>query len=289
MQIQKETADHDLVSVIIPTFNRESTLKDSINSVLNQTYKDIEVILVDDGSTDNTKQIVSEINDERLKYYYKENAGACAARNDGVKFARGKYIAFHDSDDIWHASKLEKQVKKIKEEKCDLVFCKSLRDDGNKKTPIPKRIPEGTVSKRDDIFGVGTQTLCGKAEVFKENKFDASFPRLQELEWLYRTLNKYTVYCIDEGLVEYAINEDSISNDVTKIIKALRLLRTKYPKIRLESPQTSMHAIRDIVLMCFPAKGLSFKDRCESLKLFMLYYPGMIRYWVVRKKQEHRR
>ena len=117
----------DLISVIIPTYNRENKIIDAVRSVLEQTYINIEVIVIDDGSTDDTYLMLDKIEDKRLKYVYQENSGACVARNRGIKEAKGKYIAFHDSDDIWHKDKLEKQIRVLEKTNADIVFCQLLR------------------------------------------------------------------------------------------------------------------------------------------------------------------
>jgi len=97
-----------MISVIMPTYNRARTLKRAIDSVLAQTYSDIELIVVDDCSTDNTKDIVDKYSDERLRYVrLKKNSGACVARNVGIEKAKGEYIAFQDSDDYWEKEKIE--------------------------------------------------------------------------------------------------------------------------------------------------------------------------------------
>ena len=101
------------VSVIIPTYNRAKLLPRAIKSVLNQTFKDFEVIIVDDGSTDNTEEVINEFqkHNKRIKYIrHEKNKGAAAARNTGIKIAQGEYIAFQDSDDEWLPNKLEKQM-----------------------------------------------------------------------------------------------------------------------------------------------------------------------------------
>ncbi len=89
-----------LVSVVIPTYNRGYRIERAINSVLAQTYKNFEIIIVDDGSTDNTKKVVEKYlkTDERIKYFYQENKGVCAARNTAMKLANGDYIIPLDSD-----------------------------------------------------------------------------------------------------------------------------------------------------------------------------------------------
>ena len=92
----------ELISVIIPTYNRRDKVTYAVKSVLDQTYSNIEVIIIDDASTDNTEAEIKKIKDDRIRYIYLEkNHGAAGARNVGIKEANGTYIAFQDSDDIW--------------------------------------------------------------------------------------------------------------------------------------------------------------------------------------------
>lgn len=100
------------VSVIMPAFNCEKHIAQTIESVLSQTYRDFELIVVDDGSTDNTKEVVKDyLRDKRIKYIYQNNRGISAARNKGFAKSYGEYIAFLDSDDLWYSNKLEEQVR----------------------------------------------------------------------------------------------------------------------------------------------------------------------------------
>ena len=100
------------VSIIIPTYNREQLLGRAIKSVLAQTYQDFELIIVDDGSTDNTERLVKSFNSEKTRYIrHRKNKGPAAARNTGIRSAKGDYIAFQDSDDEWMPEKLEKQMR----------------------------------------------------------------------------------------------------------------------------------------------------------------------------------
>jgi len=99
-----------LVSVIIPCFNRADIVGETIESVLAQSHKLLEVIIVDDGSTDDTREVVARYGDPRIRYFYKANGGLSSARNAGLEEARGEYIAFLDSDDVWHPWKLSAQV-----------------------------------------------------------------------------------------------------------------------------------------------------------------------------------
>ena len=97
------------VSVVIPTYNSSQFIVETLESVFAQTYKDYEIIVVDDGSTDNTKEVLQPYT-SRIKYIYKENGGPASARNVGIKSAQGEYIAFLDSDDRWLPEKLEKHI-----------------------------------------------------------------------------------------------------------------------------------------------------------------------------------
>jgi len=104
-----------LVSVIMPTYNRAGFIGYAIDSVLNQTYKHLELHIIDDGSTDGTRELVSGYKDSRIKYYYQENQGQSVARNVGINNAHGDFICFLDSDNIWKLDKLEKQIKLMNE------------------------------------------------------------------------------------------------------------------------------------------------------------------------------
>lgn len=103
-----------LVSVVIPTYNRADLIEKAVKSVINQTYKNLEIIIIDDGSTDNTKEALANIKDYRISYYYQENSGGPSKpKNSGIKKAKGDYIAFLDSDDFWLTEKIEKQMEII--------------------------------------------------------------------------------------------------------------------------------------------------------------------------------
>jgi len=102
---------NSLVSVIIPVYNREKLIKSCIDSVIQQSYENLEIIIVNDGSDDGTEIEIMKYNDNRIKYYYQKNSGKpAAARNLGLRNARGEYIAFLDSDDIWNPNKIERQL-----------------------------------------------------------------------------------------------------------------------------------------------------------------------------------
>jgi glycosyltransferase involved in cell wall biosynthesis len=103
-----------LVSVIIPTYNRNALIKEAVESVLAQTLGDLEVLVVDDGSTDNTRKVIDAITDKRVKSFFKENGGVSSAKNIGLKNATGEYIAFLDSDDLWNPDYLDTMISALK-------------------------------------------------------------------------------------------------------------------------------------------------------------------------------
>lgn len=114
---------NDLVSVIMPSYNTSKYIVNSINSVRSQTYRNWELIIVDDCSTDNSLEIINSIQDNRIKIFQNEyNSGAAVSRNKALREARGKWIAFLDSDDIWAPEKLEKQLKFMKDNDYAFTF-----------------------------------------------------------------------------------------------------------------------------------------------------------------------
>lgn len=115
-----------LVSIVIPCYNAERFIENTLKTVLNQTYRNFEVIVVDDGSSDRSAEIVNRIaqNDKRVIYFYQPNAGVSAARNNGIKLAKGNYIAVLDSDDFWMNDNLEKKIHILESEQIiNWVYC----------------------------------------------------------------------------------------------------------------------------------------------------------------------
>lgn len=222
-----------LVSVIIPTYNRGKLILRAINSVLNQTYKNIEIIVVDDCSSDDTKTIVQSINDKRVRYLcLDKNSGACVARNKGIECAQGDYIAFQDSDDEWLPSKLEKQIEIMKSVKADVSFCNFTKINKTTSERIiqPKNISEDFL-KYETLLKksiVSTQCIVAKKECFKDIKFDETLPRLQDWDIILSLSKKYSIYHIDEALVNMYVQEDSISNHPDRGIRALNILWKKH-------------------------------------------------------------
>lgn len=226
-----------LVSVIIPVYNREKTIKRAIESVLNQTYKNIEIVVIDDCSTDNTSEILHQyINDIRVKIYYQEeNVGANRARNRGIGVAQGEYIAFQDSDDEWLPWKLEKQIAYM-QEKGYLVSYSSyqLFEDGEVRiVPSDVQVEELSGEKLKEKLKrrntIGTPTLIVHRRVFEKiGRFDENMPRLQDYELMIRIVNCFEVGYINEPLVKAYRMKECISNNSDKWLEAILLLIEKH-------------------------------------------------------------
>ena len=239
----------DLISVIIPTYNRAHLIKRSAQSVLNQTYKNLELIIVDDGSTDNTKEVIDSLNDERIVYIKQENQGAAAARNTGIDIAKGKYIAFQDSDDVWHSDKLEKQIYILKENNADIVFCKAFILGTLRKKQIPYFFKEGFLDKKQTVLGISTQMVIGNKNVFVDNKFDKETRYLDDFELLSRLIKKgYSIYCMDEALVDYYRQPNSISCNHEKYIQTLEEMLQKKSYFLDDLSKTSLELLARFVL-----------------------------------------
>lgn len=225
-----------MISVIIPAYNREKSIAASINSVLEQTVQDLEVIVVDDCSTDNTKKSVESVKDSRVRYCcLDKNSGACAARNYGIAAASGEYIAFQDSDDIWMKTKLEKQMAAFDRTDADIVSCAMLASAGERNWVVPdEKLRVEEFKTIDEIIKnsfISTQTIIAKKECFTDTLFDEKMPRMQDWDWVIRAAGRYKVFFVSEPLVKQFRQANSITADPHKGVVAMKRLYEKYSKL----------------------------------------------------------
>ena len=239
--INKRITIPDKISVVIPTYNREKLIIKAIKSALNQTYSNIEVIIVDDCSTDNTVIEVKKIHDSRIKIIkLRHKKGGNYARNKGIRLSTGEFIAFLDSDDIFYHDKLEKQINNIKNKKSDFDFCKiyiHINITFSTSFILPNRSQEESIINGDifeeltkDNF-ISTQSILVKKKVIENIFFDINLPRLQDYDLLLRIIPKVKVSFTNEVLVDINIQKDSISNSLIKLQKAIKIILNKDYKI----------------------------------------------------------
>ncbi|MCK5607342.1 glycosyltransferase [Candidatus Pacearchaeota archaeon] len=225
------------VSVIIPTYNRSHVIYRSIQSVLNQTYQDFEIIVVDDGSTDNTEDVIRNFNDSRIIYIrHNDNKGVAAARNTGIKASKSEYIAFQDSDDEWFSEKLNKQIEAFEmNPEIGIIYTDMLRinKEGEIKYWHSPTVSYGHIINPKTMdyqfMGLGIVSTLIKRECFnKVGDLDENFPRFEDLEIFIRLSKHYHFHHIKEPLVSYYATDDGISSNNTTLHIARKLLLEKY-------------------------------------------------------------
>jgi len=210
-------------SIVLPTFNRANFLVRSIESVLNQEYKDWELVVVDDGSTDNTRELLKEYceNDVRIKYIYQENKERSAARNNGLKHSTGNWVCFLDSDDEYypnHLSCLEKAINKFPKERFFITGI-NLNSNGTKsKRPFLDFISHNKFKVVAEDF-ILMNTVCINSNLFKENKFDERFSLWEDTQLWLRLLTVSDAFQINEYTCQQNIHMNS------SVVQGLNLVK----------------------------------------------------------------
>lgn len=199
----------ETISIILPTYNRRDLLPRAVESALGQSYTDIEILIVDDGSIDGTAELVETWSDQRIRYIpLPHNGGAAHARNVGVSYATGNLIAFLDSDDSWRPSKLEKQMAYWRENPgFSMIYCPfyaHIKDGGGQFPYDTMGILEGSIFVELLLRNtIGTPTMLLKKDCFLEcGGFDTTFSSLEDWEFAIRFARKYTIGYVDEVLVD---------------------------------------------------------------------------------------
>lgn len=224
------------VSIVLPTYNRADVVGRSIKSVLNQTYTDFELVIVDDASTDETATVIERFGDDRIRYVsHDENKGAAAARNTGIQAAVGEIIAFQDSDDTWKERKLNRQVEIFDTAGRDVgvVYTGTWRQLPGYRTYIPGPDVE---PKEGDISGallkenfVTPQAAAVRTECFdRVGVFDDRLPPLEDWELWLRISEDFKFRFIDEPLVTAYQQHDSISLDDERKVRSRELIVQKH-------------------------------------------------------------
>ncbi|USI86150.1 glycosyltransferase family 2 protein [Acinetobacter johnsonii] len=221
----------DAISVVIPTYNRAHIIEESIQSVLDQTLQPLEIIVVDDFSTDNTEVVVNSLNSPLIKYVKnKRKKGANGARNTGILMAQGEYIAFHDSDDIWYPKKLELQYHSFRLNKdLDICFCSLIQDDTAQKIIPNQKVLDEEISDKL-LYGnfISTQTIMVKIKG-KRFLFDEDLKRFQDWDFVL-SLRGCKFTHLDKVLVNQRMGEVRISK-INNDVESFNAVFKKYPHI----------------------------------------------------------
>jgi glycosyltransferase involved in cell wall biosynthesis len=226
------------VSCIIPTYNRAEFLKAAITSALKQTYKNLEVIVVDDASTDNTADVAAAFNDWRISYLrHSSNRGGSAARNTGILVSASEYIAFLDDDDEWLPEKIETQMKVLRSSSPEVgcVYTGYWDVDRSSGNILGKQIPSkrGDLAKElqlENCIGSTSSVLVRRECLRKAGMFDESLPCSQDYDLWFRLSNVCFFECVQEPLFKYHIHKDKITTNPVARTKGLALMKAKYQR-----------------------------------------------------------
>lgn len=213
-----------LVSIITPVYNAERFLSETIKSVINQTYKNWELLLVDDCSKDNSQSIIKEFQkvENRIRYIkLANNSGASVTRNTGIKNAKGRFIAFVDSDDIWEPNKLEIQIKYMLDKKLGFTFTsyRYMKENGTKTNKVAK------APIKINYDGLLKNTIIGCSTVVVDRKIIGDFlmPLVKKGQdtatWLMILRSQEYAYGIEDVLVDYRLVGNSLSSNKINALK----------------------------------------------------------------------
>lgn len=202
-----------MISIIIPLYNKENYIKTTIKSVLNQTFNKFELIIIDDGSTDDSLKIVQSISDERIKVISIENGGVSNARNIGIKNSQFEWIAFLDGDDYWDPDYLNKSFIKIKENSAIEVLATNYFKVFIDKSTIGLNIPNGFINSYFKNPCIHSSAIILKKEIFNFVGFFHENLKYGEDQHLWFRLSNYTtIFFQSDPLVFYRMDDHQISN-----------------------------------------------------------------------------
>lgn len=219
-----------LVSIIIPVYNVENYLGECLNSVINQTYSNLEIILINDGSTDKSGKICDEyaLLDKRIKVIHKKNEGVSSARNMGIDLAKGEYIAFVDSDDLINEKYISSMYQNCIETNSDLTFCRFSKYEDGRVIKVQEKMPECLevninevnfvnficqfFNFKKNIFGSCCRTLY-KKDIIKSNRFNPNIKISEDLLFLLQTmLTSKRISSVNEHLYFYRQSRKSTTS-----------------------------------------------------------------------------
>lgn len=243
--IRPATAPDPLISVVMPSFNRAGLIGRTIASVLAQRFERFELIIVDDGSTDGTLELLKEWDDRRIAVFQmRRNAGAPAARNAGVKMARSMLVAFQDSDDEWQPTLLEHHVQALR--RADVSFCQLEQRYGSGRAyypPMGWQLAEDAYAQLLGSSHISTQTLAMTRAIFKRvGGFDPAMPRFQDWDLVLRLARiGARFHYIDEPLAIAHDSPDSLTRSLEKGIVGRQRLIEKHGEAMNAQPTALFH------------------------------------------------
>lgn len=216
--------ENKLVSVIMPTYNCGNFIEETVNTVINQTYKNWELIIVDDYSKDDTEEIIKQyiLKDSRIKYFkFDSNQGAAMARTKAMELAKGNYMAFLDSDDLWEIDKIERQIKFMEENNYNFTCTayEQIDEKGKKLNKIIKPKKKADYNRILLDCPVGNSTVMYNVDNLKKFVVPNIRKRNDDALWLQILKKEKYIYGMNDVLMKYRIRSNSISSNKLDLIK----------------------------------------------------------------------
>jgi GT2 family glycosyltransferase len=239
-----------IISVILPVYNGERTIKETIDSVLNQTFLDFELIVINDGSQDSTLEVVSRIVDSRLKVFSYANAGLAATRNRGISHAIGEYISFIDADDFWTSDKLEAQFKALQANPQAAVaysWTDWIDESGQFLRSGGHITVSGDVYAKlllRDFIESGSNPLIRKHALAEVGGFDESLAAVEDWDMWLRLAAHYEFVCVPSPQILYRVSSNSMSSNIWKMeAGSLRIIERAFT----QAPESLQPLKREIL------------------------------------------
>ncbi|MDZ8028732.1 MAG: glycosyltransferase [Nostoc sp. DedQUE11] len=270
------------ISVIIPAYNSENTILNTINSVLSQTFIDLELIVINDGSQDSTLDIVKQIPDPRIKVFSYSNAGGNVSRNRGLNLAVGEFVSFLDADDLWTPDKLESQLKALQENltaKVAYSWTDYIDTNGEfvlsgKRTNVNGDVYESLLVS--NFLENGSNPLIYRTALITLGGFDESLAAAQDWDMWLRLASKFDFVCVPSVQILYRISANSVSSNLVRQEKAcLQLLERAYqerPSALKQTWNTSIANLYKYLTCKALQKPLNRKKGLTAAKFLWRYF-----------------
>lgn len=246
----------DTIGVILPCYNEEDWIAGAIESILNQTYKQFKLQIVDDGSTDRTAEIIKEFSDPRISYTYQENGGHPSALNTGLDLLDTEYYAIIDADDRWYPNKLERQIQHHKSTDAKLTHTNAeyIDTDGTqigkhhmKKPPNPSSNKEIALKLFDNNFILHPSVMCHHSAIGEKRYHEELYANSDHDMWL-RVAEDNQIDYVDEILVKYRIHDGNISNNYEELFEDRKTVARRFAEHNQLSDKIVNHVFSDIYL-----------------------------------------
>jgi len=232
----------ELISIIVPAYNCEATIAETLESVMSQTHENLEILVIDDGSTDRTAEIVEEISDPRLTLHRFANKGAPASRNRGIRRAKGQYLSFLDADDLWSRDKLEKQLAALKADPQAGVaysFVTYMYENGQRFSRGFRKHYSGDVLRQLCIrffLQCGSNGMVRREVFDRVGHFDENLDVCDDHDFYLRVAEKYPFALVPKGQGFYRLRSGSLSTQPSKMRrtghKVIRAAIERSPQLR---------------------------------------------------------